>query len=132
MKRFWALLTTMLVLFTLLSGCRKSDSELPVYEFTMEFISDLEGNILNEEKSIQLTLDKKGNFQLIDETDNKEWNGTYSLEKLESAWKLEMIFDENDTAITGVYGFRKYQDKTEIPSITISTEDRILSFIASR
>lgn len=138
MKRLFVI---MLVLLTLLVGCGVSSDKLPS-DFEMEFISDLNGNIkitnpnqpelADKVSEIALTLFSDGSFEINDKTENNKWNGTYTIEKMDSSWKLEFSLEESDEIINGVLGFREYQDKKQIYSITFNTEKNIISFIAQQ
>lgn len=126
----------------LFCACNSSSThqEISAYKWNLEFITDLDGKMLvsnvEENKSAgtelyQLTLIfEKDSFILTDETNQNEWTGTYSIEKVNDSYKVDMILDDSKTNVTGVYGTRVYSDDTTSPSITLQTEDKILSFIA--
>lgn len=57
-------------------------------------------------------------------------NREYTTEKVDSSYKLDLIFEDTEETITGVYGTREYEDKRTVPSITFQFEDKIFSFIA--
>lgn len=130
------------MLGTLLCACNSSSTqqEISAYKWNLEFITDLDSKMLvsNVEenksagtKSYQLTLIfEKDSFILTDESNQNEWIGTYSIEKVNDSYKVDMSFDDSKANITGVYGTRVYSDDTTSPSITLQTEDKILSFIA--
>lgn len=133
MKKF--LKFTLIVLsFAILTGCGTNEIEK---SWTMEFVSDYDGNILitspqqpdlaDKQCDLQLSFEKDGSFVLSDKTNKQEWIGTFKSEKLESSISLELSF-ENEV-VRGVYGTREYQDEKSVHSITLQTDDRIISFL---
>ena len=94
--------------YKLFSGSVHDD--IPVLDLTLSF----------EEKS----------FILTDNTHKQEWTGTYSLEKIDnSSSKLGLTFENLEEPVTGVYGTRVYSDDSESATITLQTDENILSFV---
>ena len=129
------------ILCLMLSSCNSTDKEheLLKHEWAIEVISDYDGNVLKsnlkysdsmDHYDMVLTFDKD-TFLLSDNTNSEEWGGRYTIEKVGSgsSYKIDLYCEDSETVITGVYGIRKYDDKTEVQSITLQTEDKILSFI---
>ena len=84
--------------------------DIPVLDLTLSF----------EEKS----------FILTDNTHKQEWTGTQSLEKIDnSSSKLGLTFENLEEPVTGVYGTRVYSDDSESATITLQTDENILSFV---
>ena len=95
----------------------------------MEFVSDLEGDPLESEMTIVFNNDNS--FVLTDKSNNEEWRGKYATEKVDSSYNLDLLFEDTEETINGVYGTREYEDKATVPSITFQFEDKILSFLAN-
>ena len=57
--------------------------------------------------------------------------GTYSLEKVHNVYRLELFFENSEKASVGVYGTRVYSDNSKKATITLQTDDYILSFIGA-
>ena len=143
MKRYLTIFCLLFILCPMLCSCNSTDKkqEILKHEWKIEFISDLDGNILKTTLEQSDRTDKKYDmvlafgednyFSLSDKTNNKKWQGNYMIEKVNSSYKIDLYCEDSETVITGVYGIRKYDDKTEIPSIILQTEDKILSFIVN-
>ena len=48
-----------------------------------------------------------------------------------TSYMVELIFTDPKIEVTGVYGTRKYDDGFTIPSLILTTENEILSFLAN-
>lgn len=131
MKRIITLSITLLFLLVSLLGCTSVDTKEKIsdYNWKMESVSDLEGDPLESEMTIVFNDDNS--FVLTDKSNNEEWKGEYATEKVDSSYKLDLLFEDTEETITGVYGIREYEDKITVPSITFQFEDKILSFIAN-
>lgn len=132
MKKHLTIYILIFALCLFCSGCntRKAEEKISEHKWKMEFISDLEGNnIENNVSDTILTFRKDNSFMLIDNTNNQECLGTYKIKKVDSSYKLDLYCEDTDMTFIGVYGTREYDDRTKIPSITLQTDDRILSFI---
>ena len=100
-------------------------------------ITDLDGNMLfsgsvhDDIPVLDLTLSfEEKSFILTDNTHKQEWTGTYSLEKIDnSSSKLGLTFENLEEPVTGVYGTRVYSDDSESATITLQTDENILSFV---
>ena len=147
MKKYVVLVFALLLFSFCLRGCgseTQGEKKISDYQWRLETISDLEGNILvtNSEQpkladtqcDMRLYFNGDNTFLLSDKTNKQEWEGTYTLKKLDklsTSYQLNLLFENIETEYIGVYGIRTYEDKTEIPSITFQTEHEILSFLAS-
>ena len=143
MKKHWTIYFLIFVLCLVLSGCSATNTvqKISDHKWKIEFISDLDGNIVetnlgqsgltDKKYEITLSFSEDDSFVLSDKINNQEWRGNYTIEKVDSSYKLDLHCEETETIITGVYGIREYDDKTKIPSITLQAEERILSFIAT-
>lgn len=131
MKRIITFSITLLFLLVSLLGCTSVDTKEKIsdYNWKMESVSDLEGDRLESEMTIVFNDDNS--FVLTDKSNNEEWKGEYATEKVDSSYKLDLLFEGTEETITGVYGTREYDDKTTIPSITFQFEDKIFSFIVN-
>lgn len=111
----------------------------------MESISDMEGNIIvtnpkhpdlaKVQCNLVLQFYKDDTFLLSNKINNDDWNGTYSVEKVNTSdtplsHKVCMVFENEESQFIGVYGTRIYNDNSEIPSIIFQTDDCILSLLA--
>lgn len=130
MKRIISLSIILLCFSISLLGCTSMDGKAKIsdHSWEIESVSDLEGNPLNKE----MTLDfhKDSSFVLLDKSNEKEWLGQYALEKIDDSYKLDLDFEEIEETIVGVYGTRDYEDKRALASITFEFQDEIISFIA--
>lgn len=129
-------------------GCnsdRQKKEDLSSYQWKLESISDLNGKMLatNTEQpeqagtqcDMQIQFDKDATFVWTDKTDDKVWNGSYSVgdsDQKESSFEVEVKFEGEEKKFTGVCGMRKYANGNEIPSLTFQTEDTIISFVAEK
>ena len=131
MKKYFIMSFSFLILCLMISGCTSVNIEQKIsyYKWEMEFVLDLDGNPLENDMTIIFNDDSS--FVLADKSNDKEWKGKYMTEKVDSSYKLDLYCEDTGKTITGVYGTREYDDKTRIPSITLQTEDKILSFIAN-
>ena len=131
MKKHFTISFSFLILCLMISGCTSVNTEQKIsyYKWEMEFVLDLDGNPLENDMTIIFNDDSS--FVLADKSNDKEWKGKYMTEKVDSSYKLDLYCEDTGKTITGVYGTREYDDKTRIPSITLQTEDKILSFIAN-
>lgn len=131
MKKHFTISFSFLILCLMISGCTSVNIEQKIsyYKWEMEFVLDLDGNPLENDMTIIFNDDSS--FVLADKSNDKEWKGKYMTEKVDSSYKLDLYCEDTGKTITGVYGTREYDDKTRIPSITLQTEDKILSFIAN-
>lgn len=131
MKKHFTISFSFLILCLMISGCTSVNTEQKIsyYKWQMEFVLDLDGNPLENDMTIIFNDDSS--FVLEDKSNDKEWKGKYMTEKVDSSYKLDLYCEDTGKTITGVYGTREYDDKTRIPSITLQTEDKILSFIAN-
>ncbi len=109
------------------------EQDLLKYEWHFEGGSDLAGNPLELDKAqsddVELVFKADNYFLLFD---GQKWEGKYTVEKAGSAYKLDLYCDGDDTVFSGVYGMRNYQDGSEVPSITLQTSDKVLSFVAKK
>lgn len=130
MKKNVMLNITLLFLLVFLVGCTSVDTKVKISDhiWEIESVSDLEG--LPLEKEMTIVFNNDNSFVLTDKSKNMEWNGDYATEKVDSSYKLDLLFEGTEETITGVYGTREYEDKTTTPSITFQFEDKILSFLA--
>lgn len=131
MKKHFTISFSFLILCLMISGCTSVNIEQKIsyYKWEMEFVLDLDGNPLENDMTIIFNDDSS--FVLADKSNDKEWKGKYMTEKVDSSYKLDLYCEDTGKTIKGVYGTREYDDKTRIPSITLQTEDKILSFIAN-
>lgn len=115
-----------------------TNKEISSYNWHLESIADSTGKLLasdvkknNTSQQCKMMLNfTHSKFTLTDITDKKEYVGTYSLEKAGDSYKIDMLTDDSNTKITGVYGTRFGFDKKMQPTITLQTKDKILSFVA--
>ncbi len=130
MKKIIMLSITLLFLSVTLLGCSSIDTKEKVsdHNWEIESVSDLEGNPLENEMNVIFNDDNS--FILTDKSNDKEWKGKYSTEKVGVDYKLDLYYEDIEETIAGVYGTREYDNKTKVPSITFQVEDKILSFIA--
>lgn len=131
MKKIIIFSIILLFLSSTLLGCTSVDTEQKIsdHKWEIESVSDLNGNIL--EKDMTIIFNDDNSFALADKSNDKEWQGEYRTEKVDSSYKLDLYCEDTEETITGVYGIREYDAKTNTPSITLQTEDKILSFIAN-
>lgn len=131
MKRIITLSITLLVLLVSLLGCASVETKEKIsdYNWKMESVSDLEVDPLESEMTIVFNNDNS--FVLTDKLNNEELQGEYATEKVDSSYKLDLLFEDKEETITGVYGIREYEDKTAVHSITFQFKDKILSFLTS-
>lgn len=131
MKKHFTISFSFLILCLMISGCTSVNIEQKIsyYKWEMEFVLDLDGNPLENDMTIIFNDDSS--FVLADKSNDKEWKGKYMTEKVDSSYKLDLYCEDTGKTITGVYGTREYDDKKRIPSITLQTEDKIISFIAN-
>lgn len=110
-----------------LCSCDSSQTRsVSSYNWSLEFITDLDGNMLfsgsvhDDIPVLDLTLSfEEKSFILTDNTHKQEWTGTYSLEKIDnSSSKLGLTFENLEEPVTGVYGTRVYSDDSESATIT--------------
>ncbi len=89
------------------------------------------GSVYDDIPVLDLTLSfEEKSFILTDNTHKQEWTGTYSLEKIDnSSSKLGLTFENLEEPVTGVYGTRVYSDDSESATITLQTDENILSFV---
>lgn len=120
-----------------LASCGISNAQsISSYIWHLEFITDLDGNLLfsGPEHGNLDVLDlalrfEKERFTLNDNTSQQEWTGTYSLERVDNSYKLELTFENSEKPVFGVYGIRVYSDNSEKATITLQTNNNILSFV---
>ena len=112
-----------------LCSCDSSQTRsVSSYNWSLEFITDLDGNMLfsgsvhDDIPVLDLTLSfEEKSFILTDNTHKQEWTGTYSLEKIDnSSSKLGLTFENLEEPVTGVYGTRVYSDDSESATITLT------------
>src|SRR5699024_8502620 len=124
MKKYFIISFSFLILCLMISGCTSVNTEQKIsyYKWEMEFVSDLDGNPLENDMTIVFNDDSS--FVLADKFNDKEWKGKYTTEKVGSSYKLDLHCKDTEKTITGVYGTREYYDKKRIPSITLQTENK--------
>ena len=136
MKRLLAICVCFFMCVGLCSCDSSQTRSVSSYNWSLEFITDLDGNMLfsgsvhDDIPVLDLTLSfEEKSFILTDNTHKQEWTGTYSLEKIDnSSSKLGLTFENLEEPVTGVYGTRVYSDDSESATITLQTDENILSF----
>ena len=137
MKRLLAICVCFFMCVGLCSCDSSQTRSVSSYNWSLEFITDLDGNMLfsgsvhDDIPVLDLTLSfEEKSFILTDNTHKQEWTGTYSLEKIDnSSSKLGLTFENLEEPVTGVYGTRVYSDDSESATITLQTDENILSFV---
>ena len=137
MKRLLAICVCFFMCVGLCSCDSSQTRSVSSYNWSLEFITDLDGNMLfsgsvhDDIPVLDLTLSfEEKSFILTDNTHKQEWTGTYSLEKIDnSSSKLGLTFENLEEPVTGVYGIRVYSDDSESATITLQTDENILSFV---
>ena len=137
MKRLLAICVCFFMCVGLCSCDSSQTRSVSSYNWSLEFITDLDGNMLfsgsvhDDIPVLDLTLSfEEKSFILTDHTHRQEWTGTYSLEKIDnSSSKLGLTFENLEEPVTGVYGTRVYSDDSESATITLQTDENILSFV---
>ncbi len=102
MKKKLAIYFLCLTLGILLCACNSSSQlkNLSAYKWNLEFITDLDGKMLvsnvgknddtdTEENQLTLVFGEK-TFTFTDKTNNKEWTGSYTLEKISDSYKVDL------------------------------------------
>ena len=120
-------------------ACSHSNTQsISSYLWTLEFVSDLDGKLLfsgskqegTKQMDLALRFDGK-QFSLKDNTSNQTWTGSYSLERTSKSYRLELFFENSTKPVVGVYGTRVYSDNSKKATITLQTDDYILSFVGA-
>lgn len=130
MKRLLAICVCFFMCVGLCSCDSSQTRSVSSYNWSLEFITDLDGNMLfsgsvhDDIPVLDLTLSfEEKSFILTDNTHKQEWTGTYSLEKIDnSSSKLGLTFENLEEPVTGVYGTRVYSDDSESATITLQTD----------
>ncbi|RPF42099.1 hypothetical protein EDD70_2842 [Hydrogenoanaerobacterium saccharovorans] len=137
------LLIFLLTFNIICTGCNSAEHNdiLIENQWKMEFISDLDGNILvtnleqtnlaEDVRDMRLSFSKDGTVTLKDLTNGEDLSGTYTSEKLDNSIKLEVDFEDKDN-ILGTCGLREYGNGEKLYSIVLNSEDKILSFIQTK
>lgn len=133
MKRLLAICVCFFMCVGLCSCDSSQTRSVSSYNWSLEFITDLDGNMLfsgsvhDDIPVLDLTLSfEEKSFILTDNTHKQEWTGTYSLEKIDnSSSKLGLTFENLEEPVTGVYGTRVYSDDSESATITLQTDGRL-------
>ena len=136
MKRLLTIHLCILLCIGLCSCGTSNAQSISSYVWHLEFITDLDGNLLflgSEHDNLDI-LDlvlrfEKERFTLNDNTSQQKWTGTYSLERVNNSYKLELTFDNSEEPVWGVYGIRVYSDNSTKATITLQTNNNILSFV---
>lgn len=130
MKKGFIIYFLIFILCLMFSACNATNTKQKIsdHNWEIESVTDLDGNPLENEMTIIFNNDNS--FVLIDQSNNKEWRGKYTTEKVDSSYKLDLLYEDAEETITGVYGTREYENKTTVSSITFKVEDKIFSFIA--
>lgn len=136
MKRLLTIYLCILLCIGLCSCGSSNAQSISSYVWHLEFISDLDGKLLfsgseyDDVEVLDLILRfEKGKFTLKDSTYQREWTGTYSLERVDNSYKLELTFENSEEPVLGVYGIRVHSDNSEKATITLQTNSNILSFV---
>ena len=126
----------------LLGGCGNSAAAKPVIGrlWTLERFSALgeeSPEPPEEPPLVELVFADDRTFTLSDRTSQQEWRGTYRAEKVYDFYekggvscRLELDFADSPTPVIGSYGTRYYYDGTQLPSLLLSSEDWVCSFLA--
>lgn len=126
----------------LLGGCGTTAAAKPVIGrlWTLEHVSGLEAESAenpDEPHMVELVFADDRTFTLSDRTSQQEWRGTYRAEKVYDFYekggvscRLELDFADSPTPVIGSYGTRYYYDGTQLPSLLLSSEDWVCSFLA--
>lgn len=115
--------------FVACSDKNASLSELGTWE--MENISNSKGEFITKsnESSLELTCEfKDDNTFLISKNSTEVWLGKYTKEKANNAISLTLELDNGQLA-EAVYGIREYNDAKTAESLTLTTNDYIVSFL---
>lgn len=143
-KKNLLLVAALITFLMCTTGCGKNSriDDICQHRWTLEMVSDLEGNILEtgsdalesvgDLRDVTLQFNEDYSFVLLDNTDGDEYSGVYELEETsgaESSYMLRLTFDNGGPEYVGVYGTREYDDHSKIPSIIFQTDDRIISFL---
>lgn len=120
-------------------GCGSSNTKsISSYRWSLEWITDLGGKPLfsgsdqDVMKGLDLVLRFDGkDFALENNVSKQTWTGTYSLERVHNVYRLELFFENSTKPVVGVYGTRVYSDNSKKATITLQTDDYILSFIGA-
>lgn len=136
MKRLLTICLCILLCIGLCSCGTSNAQSISSYVWHLEFISDLDGKLLfsgseyDAVKALDLILRfEKERFTLNDNTSQQEWTGTYSLERVDNSYKLELTFENSEEPVWGVYGTRVYSDNSAKATITLQANNNILSFV---
>ncbi len=96
----------------------------------MPYNDDLDKEKHNK-NDIKIKFTKKKSFILSDNKKNKKWIGTYKIEKnnpFDNTYRIYFFVNNTKIFNTGVYGIKKYINGEKIPTLTIQTDDKIISF----
>lgn len=136
MKRLLAICVCFLACLGLCSCDSPRTQSISSYNWALEFITDLDGKILfsgspyDDVEVVDMPLRfNENSFTLSDNTHKQEWTGTYSLEKIDDSFKLELTSNDLEKPVMGVYGTRAYSDGSSCATITLQTDEYILSFV---
>lgn len=71
-------------------------------------------------------------FAIKDLKNDKEWSGQYAIERVNPDYKLDLLYTDEDQQIEilGAYGIVQYHDGSKDYSVTLSTDDQVLYFVA--
>ncbi|EEG77936.1 hypothetical protein [Dethiobacter alkaliphilus] len=140
MKQFSGILI-MLILAITLVGCvsgQAGDISI-INSWEMEFATDAVGNLLaastnnedftGEKMDVVVRFSEDGTFILTNLSSNESWDGTFEKKtSADNATLFEVTFADGAVA-DAVVGKREYESGNQVGSLTLSLEDRIVSFI---
>lgn len=128
-----------LFIFVLSSCSTQSAGEIWTHDWQLEtlfdseelLVTNVEDSSVNLDYQMTIEFNEDKTFILRDLEENKSWTGTYTTEKIDTDYKLDVTFDDSQETYIGAYGLRVYEDGTEIPTITLPLDNYMLSFIAN-
>lgn len=94
-------------------------------QWRLECVRDLDGEVIPCSASIHF--DENGHFLLVDASGNRK-NGTYKLEKINTAYSLYLHTDEEEEV--GIYLENSQVQSKVLPSIIFKLQDKVWNFVA--
>lgn len=130
-----------ILIFTMIKSTEAKDI-LTDTMWSLDHISTVDGSILTigkdsdfvdadiNRKEINLIFNQNGTLEIYDVTDDVKYQGTYVATNLADSLQLELSFEDLSEPLIGVCGTVYYQGGSRGDSITIGTEDKVLSFLS--